>query len=170
MSEAVSDSTVLIFLAKLRRLDLLESAYRKIFIPEEVRKEVVEEGKKRGENDANLVERKINEGLIEVKRTKVDDEIKIFDLGAGESGALSLAKEGGRDLLADDESAREAARILKINSKGTLYFLAEGLRECDLNLDDYLKCLESLTKEGFYMDEAVYMEAVRKGRKIAEKK
>lgn len=170
MNEAVLDSTVLIFLAKLRRLDLLENAYQKIYTPEKVRKEVVEEGKKRGERDANLVDRKIKDGAIKVRKTKIDEEIEGFDLGPGESQTLSLAKEVGGDLLVDDESAREAARILKIKPKGTLYFLAKGLRKCDLNFDEYLEYLETLTEEGFYMDETVYIEAVRKGRKNAEKK
>lgn len=170
MSEAVSDSTVLIFLAKLKKLDLLSNIYRKIVIPEKVREEVVDEGKKRGEKDANLLEQKIEKGLIEVKKVEVDKEIQGFDLGPGESEALSLANELDDDLLADDESAREAARILGIEPRGTLYFIAEGLRSYDLSFDEYLESLEKLTDKGFYMDEAVYMEAVRRGRKIAKKK
>ncbi|MDL1980683.1 MAG: hypothetical protein LWX02_04265 [Deltaproteobacteria bacterium] len=41
----VSDSTILIGLVKIGKLDLLKEIFSKVFIPEEVFKEVVERGK-----------------------------------------------------------------------------------------------------------------------------
>jgi len=41
----VSDSTILIGLVKIRKLHLLREIFSKIFVPEEVFKEVVERGK-----------------------------------------------------------------------------------------------------------------------------
>ncbi len=41
----VSDSTILIGLVKIGKLDLLKEIFSRVFIPEEVFKEVVERGK-----------------------------------------------------------------------------------------------------------------------------
>ena len=41
----VSDSTILIGLAKIGKLDLIKEIFYKVFIPKEVFKEVVERGK-----------------------------------------------------------------------------------------------------------------------------
>ena len=43
----VCDSTVLIGLAKIKRLELLQKIFSKVYIPEEVFKEIVERGRKR---------------------------------------------------------------------------------------------------------------------------
>jgi len=47
MQEAISDSSTLIHLAGIERLELLKESYEKILITPEVWKEVVEEGKER---------------------------------------------------------------------------------------------------------------------------
>lgn len=170
MSKAVSDSTVLIFLAKLGKLPLLRKFYSKILIPEKVFEEVVKEGKKRGERDANIVENAIRQGWVEVKKAAVDEDVERFDLGRGESEALSLARKlGCEEILADEESVRNVARILKIKPRGTMYFLTESLRNDEINFDEYLKFLENLVEEGFYLSEKVYLEAVRRGRKISKR-
>ena len=43
----VSDSTILIGLVKIGKLDLLKEIFFKVYIPEEVFKEVVERGKEK---------------------------------------------------------------------------------------------------------------------------
>lgn len=115
------------------------------------------------------MERKIKEGFIDVREVEVNEEVLDLGLGPGESEALSLAKILECDLLADDESAREAARMFRIAPRGSLYFLAEGLKKIELNFDECLECLEELTEVGFYMDDGIYIEAVRRGRKIVKK-
>ena len=46
MNEIASDATPLIYLAKLKKLELLKSLYSKIIISQEVKIEIVDEGKK----------------------------------------------------------------------------------------------------------------------------
>ena len=55
MNEIVSDATLLIYLAKIKKLDLLKSLYSKIIISQEVKIEVVDEGKKIKEPDSFLI-------------------------------------------------------------------------------------------------------------------
>ncbi|GAH92010.1 unnamed protein product, partial [marine sediment metagenome] len=54
MSNIVSNSTPLIYLAKTNKLGLLKIIYNEVFISEEVKKEVVDEGKRLKKLDANL--------------------------------------------------------------------------------------------------------------------
>lgn len=171
MNEVVSDSTVLIFLAKLNKLPLLKMVYPKVLIPEKVHEEVVGKGKKKGERNATIVRNAIKEEWIEVRETEIREDLEEFKLGRGESEALSLAKNlNHEEILADDESARDAAKFLNIKPRGTLFFLAEGLRKSEISFDEYLNSLEKLIEIGFYMREEIYLETVRMGRKIAKQK
>lgn len=63
MQTVVCDSSVLIHLAKIKRLHLLKDFYEKIMIPPAVWKEVVEEG---GEKDeVKLVKEAYNSALLD---------------------------------------------------------------------------------------------------------
>ena len=46
MNKVVSNATPLIYLAKVDKLNLLKSVFSNVFIPEEVKREVVDEGKR----------------------------------------------------------------------------------------------------------------------------
>ena len=69
----VSDSTILIGLAKIGKLDLLMQIFSKVFIPEEVFKEVAERGKeKTGSKD-------IKEAVwIETKQVKGKTQVSLL--------------------------------------------------------------------------------------------
>jgi predicted nucleic acid-binding protein len=98
MSNIVSSSTPLIYLAKAKKIGLLKIIYNEVFISEEVKKEVVDEGKRLKKLDANLVEKEINEGRIKVKKVSSLIEIPI-ELDKGEASTITLAnllKEGFR--------------------------------------------------------------------------
>ncbi len=123
----VSDSTILIGLAKIGKLDLLKKIFSRVFIPEEVFKEVVERGK--GKPGSKV----INESAwIETKPVK--DKIQVaFLLGSlekGEAEVLVLARELKADLiLLDEEKARKSAVIAGFEIMGLLglFILAKNL-------------------------------------------
>lgn len=164
----VADSTVLIFLGKLRRLDWLRAPYERVLVPTEVYEEVVVTGKELGAEDAVLVENAIDDGWIEVQETEPREEILKYDLEAGETEVLSLAVARGHDeVLVDEESVRDVARLYDIRPRGTLSFLFTAVREGELTFDEFLDHLETLLEEGFYLDEAVYLSAIRKARTLA---
>jgi predicted nucleic acid-binding protein len=169
MSEVVADATVLIFLGKLRKLPYLRDAYSTVLIPEEIHEEVVVRGKEVGAKDAGLVEAAVEDGWIEVEATTRIDEISRYDLEAGETEVLSLALERNHEIvLADEESVREVARLHGLEPRGTLHFLFGALQDGRVDFDGFLEMLETLLDEGFYLDERVYVEAVRRARRIAE--
>ncbi|MDD5617291.1 MAG: hypothetical protein PHH85_13930 [Candidatus Methanoperedens sp.] len=160
----VSNSTVLIYLAKIGKLSLLKRLFKNILIPAEVFNEVVIRGKEQQHFDALIVEKAVEDGWIEIKDIKTDEELEGFGIDPGEAQAISLAKSLGVPVLLDQTHARIAARALGLKPRGTVFVLAVALRKKHLSYEEYLNLLEALVKAGFRMSDGVYLEAVRLGK------
>ena len=168
MNTVVSNATPLIYLAKIRRILLLRNVFGEVFIPEEVKVEIVNKGKQLGERDAYVIEKAIEDGWLKVIRAEVL-EIPI-KLEPGEIAVLSLAKRlRQREVLVDETSARTAARLMELIPRGTVFVLLKALEIKEISLSEFLDALSDLVKHGFRLKEEVYLEAVRKAREIAEK-
>ena len=167
MSGVVSNATPLIYLAKIERMNLLRKVFGKVFIPEEVKVEVVDKGKQLGERDAYIIEKAIKDGWLKVLNVKVL-EIPI-KLEPGEIAVLSLAKRRGlREVLIDEISARTAARLMGLTPRGTIFVLLKALEVREISFNEFLHALNGLVKHGFRLKEEVYLEAVRKAREISK--
>ena len=114
----VTDSTVLIGLAKLGKLTLLKEIFSKVSIPEEVFKEVVERGKDKP--GSKLIK---ESSWIETKTVKDKTQVSFLmgSLERGEAEVLALTRELEADLiLLDEEKARKSAVIAGFNVMGLL--------------------------------------------------
>lgn len=114
----VTDSTVLIGLAKLGKLTLLKEIFLNVSIPEEVFKEVVERGKDKP--GSKLIR---ESSWIETKVVKDKTQVNFLmgSLERGEAEVLALARELEADLiLLDEEKARKSAVIAGFNVMGLL--------------------------------------------------
>ncbi|WP_456474972.1 DUF3368 domain-containing protein [Candidatus Pyrohabitans sp.] len=168
MSSIVSNATPLIYLAKIGKLELLK-IFKEVFIPEEVKYEVVDRGKELKKNDAYVVENAIGHGWIKVARAK-PIEIPI-ELEAGEKAAISLAKNLGITcVLLDEAVARTAAELLDLVPRGTLFVLLKALNENKISFDEFLSLLDMLVKHGFRLKEEVYLEAIKRALEISGKR
>jgi uncharacterized protein len=124
----VSNSSPLIALARTGRLNLLASFYMRILIPAEVQYEVTVAG--RGLPGAEEVR---NAHWIEVAAQKSAADPALAQacqgLGAGERGAILLAKSLEADLvLLDERKARRVARLVGLSMVGCLGILEAGAR------------------------------------------
>ncbi|MBI5787511.1 MAG: DUF3368 domain-containing protein [Candidatus Schekmanbacteria bacterium] len=151
MPKVVSNSSPLIHLAKIGRLDLLKDLFGTIIIPESVYRECVAEGKGREEitliRDADwLLVSQVNEkNLVRLLLTSVD---------AGESEAIALALEIGADLiLLDDSDAREKARLYGLTMTGTIGVLLRARREGKLS--SFTEELDKLERNSFRISKAL---------------
>ncbi|MDP7140866.1 MAG: DUF3368 domain-containing protein [Candidatus Woesearchaeota archaeon] len=163
------NSTVLIFLSKLDKLSLLKELFKQVLIPEEVKREVVDEGKRKNHIDAIETEKAINEGWIKVENTEIHPLLMDIGIDKGEAEAISLAYKKKLGVLLDQTHAREAAKLLVVGPKGTLYVLLLALKKRLISYDDYMLSLFDLIQFGFRMSEGVYLEAVRLGKELAKK-
>ncbi len=161
----ICNSTVLIYLAKLNRLDLLKDL-GVIIIPEAVKHEVVDQGKPHNHSDAFLVEKAINDGWIKVRKSNPLKELEEIGIDKGELEAISLAYELKKEILLDQTHARLAANIVGLKPKGTIFVLLKALKRNKITYDEYIDYLEELIKHGFRMSQEVYLEAVKLGKSI----
>jgi len=166
MSKIVSNATPLIYLAKIKRYDLLKSLYEKIIISQEVKIEIVDEGKKLKKSDALLIEKEIKNGFIEVKKVEKLIETNL-EIEHGELSTLSLAKQLKiGEVLIDETLARMAAKIIGLVPKGTLYILLKNLKLKKITFNDFLNILNELIESGFRLKEEIYIKVIQEAKKI----
>ena len=159
MQKVVSNSSSLIHLAKIGKLELLRIYFRTITIPEAVLRECVLEGKDREEveliksADWLKVSQVSDKNLVRLLQYSIDD---------GESEAITLALETGADLiLLDDSDAREKARLYGLKMTGTIGILLRAKMEG--KIESLRENLKRLKRTGFWigddLETSVLMEA-----------
>jgi len=166
MNKIVSNATPLIYLAKIKKYSLLKSLFGKIIISQEVKIEIVDEGKKLKQQDELLIEREIEVGFIEVMKVEKLLETSL-ELELGELSTLSLAKKLKIDeVLIDETLGRSAAGIIGLVPKGTLYVLLKNLKLKEITFDDFLNILNELLESGFRLKEEIYIKVIEEAKKV----
>jgi len=166
MSEIVSNATPLIHLAKIKKYSLLKSLYNKIIISQEVKIEIVDEGKKLNKPDSLLIEKEIESGFIEVKKVNKLIETTL-ELGTGELSTLSLAKKINiNEVLIDETLGRTAAKIVGLVPRGTLFVLLKNLKQKNITFNDFLNTLNQLIESGFRLREEIYIKVIEEAKNI----
>jgi len=134
----IADSTCLIGLERIDKIDLLPQMYSQVIIPPQVQKEF-------GLSFAWLiVKNPQNIGMVNSLKLMVDD---------GESEAIALAYELGYRLVVDDKQARNIAKRLDIEIIGTVGILVKA-KQLGL-IDQLLTILEALENKGFYLSQSL---------------
>ena len=165
-----SNSTALVYLSKINKLFLLKELFGNIVIPEAVKREVVNQGKQGNHIDAFVVESAITEGWIKVAKVTINPLLENIGIDKGEAEAISLAAIKKCSLLVDQTHAREAAKLIGVRPKGTLFILLLAMKKGLLTYDGYLQDLFDLAQAGFRMSQEVYLDALRGGKEIGIKK
>lgn len=147
MQTVISNSTPIIHLAKIGRLDLLQQFFGTIIVPQMVWKECTSPGKRRPE-----IENILTADWIQV--VKINDRIVTLlrhDLDHGEAEAIALAMERKASLiLLDDSDAREKARLYHLPITGTVGLLLRAYREG--LLVSFGETLDELESSGFRLN------------------
>ena len=140
----VVDSTCLIGLERIGRLDILQSLFNPITVPPEVAREF-------GSSLSWLkVEAPANHALVSALKMLLDD---------GEAEAIALASELGHGIVLDDLQARAAGKNLGLRVLGTIGIL---LKAKHAGIIHALKpILDDLELNGFYLGDALKEEALR---------
>jgi predicted nucleic acid-binding protein len=122
MPKIVSDTTPLISLMKISRLEILHKIYSEVIIPKAVYEEI-EAGKYK----------KFHQDLSKIRWIKIEnirDKLSVnyfLDLDAGEAEAIILASEIGTDLIILDEKlGRIHAKHAGIKVTGTIGVLVKA--------------------------------------------
>jgi predicted nucleic acid-binding protein len=129
----VFNSTPLIYLAKVGLSKVLEDlAGEKVTSPE-VKREVVDEGKRRGVPDAIVLEKLFEDRVFQVVELKdkgfLSRLLKTKGLHLTDAEVLALAKELDSLAVVDDEVARKTAKVYGIAYVGTPYVLMRAVSD-----------------------------------------
>ncbi|MEM3479045.1 MAG: DUF3368 domain-containing protein [Candidatus Bathyarchaeia archaeon] len=159
---AVSNSTPLIYLAKVGKLEILRSLFERIFIPEAVFEEAVVKGKALNISDAFIIERAVGAWIIRERvKPKIDAEYRFLDtnvrLGSGEREAIKLCKQLNiKYLIADDGEARRVSKMLNITPIGTCGIIIKAYKRGIMTRDETIQILDELLKAGFRISPELY--------------
>lgn len=163
----VSDSSPLIFIAKLGILPTACKKYGTICIPEEVFNEVVVEGRKFRAQEIVEIEKAITEKRIRVIPVEHISKQDMPGLHIGEQNAIALCKQKKiSSLLVDDREAVLVCRLLGITAIRTTRVLLELMKDKIIKREKYEKLLRKLSEEGYFMTAEVYGELLKAGEKI----
>ena len=135
MHKVIANTTPLIALANIDRLELLHVLYGTIMVPQAVIDEIVREPAKQRVQNASWIK-------VEAIRDPSQKDIFRARLHAGEVEVIILAREQKADLLImDDDAAKKTAKFLGFNVTGTLGILLKAKRE------GYLEKVEPIMNE-----------------------
>jgi len=159
---AVSESTPLIYLAKIGRLDIIRDVFQKIYVPEAVIDEAVTQGKALNMSDASIIEKAVGTWIIKERvEPEVDAEYGFLDtntrLGNGEKEDLKLCKQlDAAYFIADDREARRVSSILNIKPIGTCGTVVQAFRQGSITKKEALRVIDDLVKVGFRISSTLY--------------
>jgi len=133
VKKLVFNSTPLIYLAKVGLSKVLEDLKGEKVTSPEVKREVVDEGKRKGVPDAVVLEKLFDGKVFQVVEPK-DKEflsrlMKTRGLHVTDAEVLALAKELDGLAVVDDEVARKTAKVYGIAYVGTPYVLMRAVYE-----------------------------------------
>ncbi|MBD5532441.1 MAG: DUF3368 domain-containing protein [Lachnospiraceae bacterium] len=150
MRKVVVNSTPLIVLCGIGRLDILQKLYQEIMIPTAVYQEVTVI------EDSACAQIKTSENWIHVEKIENHLEKKMYraKLHDGEVEVMILAQEREADLvILDDNAAKKTAKYLGLTVTGTLGILLKAKRQGII--DKIYPLLSELKQNGFYIDNAL---------------
>ena len=150
----VSDTTPLISLLKVNRLDLLERLFSTVHIPQGVFDEL--NAKQEFVREAEQIRSCAFIHIHEVNAQAVKLLQRATHLDLGESEAIVLADTLGADLtILDDGNARRVAMLEGMNITGTVGVLGKAYTKGFLTADELRRCVEVLRTSKRYISESL---------------
>ncbi|MBE0513288.1 DUF3368 domain-containing protein [Candidatus Bathyarchaeota archaeon] len=131
MKPLVFNATPLIYITKVGLSKVFEGLKNEKLTSPQVKREVVDEGKRKGVPDAIILEKMFKNNVFKV--TKPENQkflasmLKTRGLHITDAEVLGIAKERGGIAVIDDEVARKTARIYGISYVGTPYILMRAV-------------------------------------------
>lgn len=156
---AISDTSPLIWLAKVGKITLLKELFEEVIIPQEVYMETVEKGLQGGFTDAQTIKECINEDWIKLSKLNSKDQNTLqkiseyaFEIHSGEAQAIVLAHEMKLLLLMDESAGRAFAEAWGLKVKGTIYVIISALRKSLISEADAKETILKMVTKGFRLE------------------
>lgn len=152
----ISDTTPLISLLKINRINLLEKLFGMVLVPQAVYNELMSDA--RFEHEAELIRKST---FITVKQVGNPGSVSILKratgLDQGESEAIVLSDEMKADILLMDEAkGRTVSNEMGIKVMGTIGILIAAHQEDELSSDEAKECINILQSTGRHISRKHY--------------
>lgn len=152
----ISDSTPIISLLKINKLELLEKLFGTVQIPKGVFAELTENP--RFLNESKVVK---ESNFIQVVNEIDEDYVSLLrrstGLDLGESEAIYLSDNGKADILLMDEvRGREVAVRMGIRIMGTIGILTVAYEDALLSKEEIKEAIDILRNTGRHISERLY--------------
>ena len=156
MRKVVSNTTPIISLLKVGKLEILKELYQELFIPYEVYLEI-----EAGKNTEYYTDLTKVEWIRIVKIQSEKSLLFFLDLDKGEAEAIVLANETNADLIILDETlGRFHAKHVGLNVTGTIGIL---LKAKENGIIDKIKpILNELSQKGIWLSEKLIKQTLTK--------
>ena len=151
----ISNSTPLIFLSKINKLNFLKQLFKTLIIPEDVKKEVLKENKP----DSISIKRSIEEGWIKVKDPKDNKDLQ---LGTGENAAINLARENADSLIIDAALGIKVAQEFNIKTLRTTTIIFMAVNKKIIDKEQAIILVNKLIENGYYISNEYYAKILTK--------
>lgn len=153
MKLLVFNSTPLIYLTKVGLSKIFENLKGEKVTSQEVKREVVDEGKRKGVPDAVVLEKLFSSKVFRVVEP-TDKEflsrlLKTTGLHVTDAEVLALACELDGLAVVDDEVARKTAKVYGITYMGTPYVLVEAVSEGVITRDRARQAVNDMVSAGW---------------------
>ena len=133
MKPLVFNATPLIYLTRVGLSKIFEELKDEKLTSPSVKREVVDEGKRKGVADAIILDKLFLKGVFKVVEPKdegfLENLLQTRGLHVTDAEVLTIAKEHSGTAIIDDEVARKTAKIYGISYAGTPYVLAKAVSE-----------------------------------------
>ncbi len=156
----ISDTTPIISLIKINRIDLLEQLFQEVFIPEAVYNELTT-------NSIFANETEIVKNCTFIKTMSVQNHKSVTLLQAvsglddGESEAIILADElKPSALIIDERKGRKVAQQLGLNITGTIGILLQAYSEGKITKDEVKLYLDNLKKNNIRLSDSLIQQTL----------
>lgn len=167
----VADASVIIALAKMRRLDLLRSVYGDVLIGPQVKVETVDAGKRISAPGVGRIEKALDDGWVQVARLSSKEVSMAHSIAlkggidAGESESLALASSRKLTVILDDRAARSFAEVMGITFLGTVGMLFQAFVTKHLTLSELEEAVAALSQT-IWLSPAVVAAILKKAREV----
>jgi uncharacterized protein len=165
MGNIVSDSTPIVYLAKVGKLHLLRKLYDDIVLPEAVKHEILA-----GDHpEVPVIQDAFQMGWLEErvlnKATRTFEQkhlIRALGLDAGEREAIALAYTSHLPLLIDEDekTGRRVAKVWGVEVRGTLRVILEAYDNGLIEYREAREIFRQLLAERFHVSADVYERAL----------
>lgn len=172
----ISDTSPIIYLAKIEKLSILKDLYTRIYIPSEVWKELIypiSQNNKIIPTDIKFEIDAKESGWLIVKDPEKDvyHEMALSlsrELGRGEAYAIALSLELKADvLLINDKKAKEIAENKGIKTRWNSEVLLDALKQGLIqDFQEFKKLLDRLIEFGFWIEKREYEKVILKAKNI----